>query len=141
MSLEDNKAVIRKFFEKANKEERTPVEMCAEGFIAHIGAIPVMDLKAFQGFQVAYYKAFSDSVTVLEDLVAEGDRVAWRGFTKTTHSNDYMGIQASGKQIVVPIIGIARLIDGKIAEWWNSPDRLSWMQQIGALPEFGKAKN
>ncbi|MFE3846262.1 ester cyclase [Thermoplasmatota archaeon] len=41
---------------------------------------------------------------------------------------------ASGKQIAVPVIGIAQLVDGKIAEWWNFTDRLSWMQQIGAIP-------
>ncbi|NTW73052.1 MAG: ester cyclase [Eubacteriaceae bacterium] len=35
--------------------------------------------------------------------------------------------------MVVPVIGMARVVDGKIAEWWNSPDRLSWMQQIGAV--------
>jgi hypothetical protein len=39
----------------------------------------------------------------------------------------------------VPVIGIARLADGKVAEWWNSPDRLSWMQQIGAVAGPGKA--
>jgi predicted ester cyclase len=49
-----------------------------------------------------------------------------------------MGVPATDKRIIVPIIGFAKIINGKIAEWWNSPDRLSWMQQIDALPEFGK---
>jgi len=51
-----------------------------------------------------------------------------------------MGISASGKQISVPVIGFAQLAQGKIAEWWNSPDRLSWMQQIGALPMPDQAR-
>ena len=66
--------------------------------------------------------------------LAEGDRVAFRGVVRATHTAEFMGIPASGKQIVVPVIGIAQLARGKIAEWWNSPDRLSWMQQIGAIP-------
>jgi predicted ester cyclase len=50
-----------------------------------------------------------------------------------------MGVPPTGKQFVVPVIGFAKITQGKIAEWWNYPDRLSWMQQIGALPEFGKS--
>jgi len=29
---------------------------------------------------------------------------------------------------------MAQISGGKVIEWWNSPDRLSWMQQIGAIP-------
>jgi len=132
--LEENKAIVRNFFEKSNGEGRTPVELCAPGFTAHIGGIPAMNLQAFQQWQARYYAAFSDTSITIEDMVAEGDRVAWRGVTRVVHTAEFMGTPATGKQIVVPVIGMARLAGGKIAEWWNSPDRLSWMQQIGAVP-------
>ena len=132
--LEENKALVRGFFEKGNREERTPVELCAPGFIAHIGGFPAMDLQAFQQYQAAYFASFSDTSITIEDMVAEGDRVAFRGVVRATHSAEFMGFPASGKQIVVPVFGIAQITEGKIAEWWNSPDRLSWMQQIGAVP-------
>ncbi len=93
-----------------------------------------MNLQTFQQFQTRYFAAFPDSRITIEDMVAEGDRVAFRGVVKATHAAEFMGIPASGKQIAVPVIGIAQLTDGKVAEWWNSPDRLSWMQQIGAIP-------
>jgi predicted ester cyclase len=93
-----------------------------------------MDLQGFQQYQAAYYSGFSDTGIAIEDMVSEGDRVAFRGVVRATHKAEFMGIPASGKQVVVPVIGIALLAEGKIAEWWNSPDRLSWMQQIGALP-------
>ena len=86
-----------------------------------------------------YYAGFSGSRITIEDMVAEGDRVAFRGVVQDIHTGEFMGIPGSGKQIIVPVIGFARLAEGKIVEWWNSPDRLSWMQQIGALPELGKA--
>ncbi|MHA1924574.1 MAG: ester cyclase [Candidatus Thorarchaeota archaeon] len=132
--LEENKTLVRGFFEKANSEERTPVELCASGFTAHIGGYPAMDLQAFQQYQETYFASFSDTSMNIEDMVAEGDRVAFRGVVRTTHSAEFMGIPASGKQIEVPVFGIAQIAEGKIAEWWNSPDRLSWMQQIGAIP-------
>jgi len=133
MSVE-NKALVRDFLENGNREERTPVELCAPGFTAHIGASPAMDLQAFQKYQVTYFASFSDSRIAIEDMIAEGDKVAFRGVVRTVHTAEFMGIPASGKHITVPVIGIAQLAEGKIVEWWNSPDRLSWMQQIGAIP-------
>ncbi len=132
--LEENKALVRRFFEKTNSEERTAVELCGPGFIAHIGGNPAMDLQAFQQYQKAYFASFSDTSMTIEDIIAEGDRVAFRGVVRATHSAEFRGIPASGKQVVVPVIGMAQITEGKIAEWWNSPDRLSWMQQIGAIP-------
>jgi predicted ester cyclase len=132
--LEENKTLVRRFFEKGNSEEKTPVELCAPGFTAHIGGYPAMDLQAFQQYQVTYFASFSDTNITIEDMVAEGDRVAFRGVVRTTHSAEFMGISASGKQIAVSVFGIAQIVEGKIAKWWNSPDRLSWMQQIGAIP-------
>ena len=140
--LEENKALVRKFFEKANSNKVTPVEMCAKDFTAHIGGALPLDLQAFQCYQENFYASFSETETIIEDLIAEGDRVAFRGFVRSVHTAEFMGFPATGKEIVVPIIGFAKIAQGKIAEWWNSPDRLSWMQQIVELPELGKlAKN
>jgi steroid delta-isomerase-like uncharacterized protein len=133
MPLEENKAIIRNFFDKANREGRTADEFCAPGFVAHIGGIPAMNLQAFQEWQARYFAAFSETRITIEDMLAEDNKVAWRGMTTAIHKAEFMGTPASGKQIVVPVIGIARLADGKVTEWWNSPDRLSWMQQIGAV--------
>ena len=73
-------------------------------------------------------------------MIAEGDRVAFRGFVRTVHTAKFMGVPATGKQIVVPIMGVAKIVNGKISEWWNSPNRLSWMQQICAIPEFDQSE-
>lgn len=134
MSLEDNKTLVRTFLEKSNRERRTLVELCVSDATFHIGGTPTMNLHAFQQFQTMYFAAFPDSRITIEDMIAEGDRVAFRGVVRATHVAEFSGTPASGKQITVPVIGIAKLIDGKVAEWWNSPDRLSWMQQIGAIP-------
>jgi hypothetical protein len=78
MSLEDNKALVRTFLIQSNKERRTLVELCAPGITFHIGGTPAMDLQAFQHFQARYYAAFPDSQVTIEEMVAEGDRVAFR---------------------------------------------------------------
>ena len=131
--LEENKALVRDFLMKSNKEGRTIVEFCVPNFTAHIGASPTMNLQEFQKFQTNYYASFSESQITLEDMIAEGDKVAFRGVVRAVHTGEFNGIPASGKSVTVPVIGMAKIVDGKIVEWWNSPDRLSWMQQIGAV--------
>ena len=131
---EQNKAIVKDFFDIANKEMRTPVELCTPDFTAHIGGYPEMDLQTFQQYQKKYYAAFSNTSITIEDMIAEDNRVAFRGVVQATHTSEFNNIPASGKQIKVPIIGIAHLFNGRIAKWWNLPDRLSWMQQIGAIP-------
>lgn len=140
MTLEENKALVISFFKKANHYKKTPKEMCTKDFIAHIVGSKTFNLQAFESYQTNYYSSFSNTRTVIEDLIAEGDRVAFRGYVKSIHTSEFMGVPAKGKQIIVPIFGFAKIINGKISEWWNSPDRLSWMQQIGALPKSSKVK-
>jgi predicted ester cyclase len=45
-----------------------------------------------------------------------------------------MGVPASGHQISVVGVGVMRVANGTVAEFWVSPDRMTLMQQIGALP-------
>jgi hypothetical protein len=45
-----------------------------------------------------------------------------------------MGVPASGRHFSAVGAGVVRVLDGKVTEFWVSPDRTSIMQQIGALP-------
>lgn len=73
MLLEENKTLVRRFFEKANNDKGTPVNMCANDFIAHIVGRSPLDLQAFQQYQTNYYASFSDIETIIEDLIAKGE--------------------------------------------------------------------
>lgn len=90
-----------------------------------------MNLEDFIKFQNDYYKCFTRNSISIEEIIQEGSLVAFRGVVNAVHTDEFMGMPASNREIIVPVIGIARLKEGKIYEWWNSPDRLSWMQQIG----------
>ena len=71
--LEENKALVRSFFKKANQDNGTATEMCANDFSAHIVGQPPLNLEAFERYQEKYYTSFSDTETIIEDLIAEGD--------------------------------------------------------------------
>src|SRR4029453_10656219 len=106
---EANKALVRAFFERADREERIPESLCAPGFTAHIGGSSRMDLEAFQQFVGAFYAGFTGFIHDIEDMVVEDDMVAFRAVARATHTEAFMGIPASGKKIAVPTIGMARI--------------------------------
>jgi hypothetical protein len=67
---------------------------------------------------------FSDIKHVAEDLVVEGDRVAFRTRLKMTHTEEFVGVVSGDIQISVVEMGIKRIAKGKIAEMWGLLDTL-----------------
>lgn len=116
-----NKEIVKRFLEQSLAERRTVEELCASGFKAHVGAVEVMDMEGFKKFQDAYYRSFTDNSIEIGEIIQEGNLVAFRGITRSRHTAEYMGVPASGREIEVPVIGMAKLKEGKIFEWWNSP--------------------
>jgi steroid delta-isomerase-like uncharacterized protein len=78
--------------------------------------------------------AFADASSTIDDLIAEGDKVAWRWTFRGTHQGTLMGNPATGKTITFVGITIDRLAGGKIVERWNQADMLGLMQQLGVIP-------
>jgi steroid delta-isomerase-like uncharacterized protein len=70
----------------------------------------------------------------VEDMVAEGDKLAVRWTVQGTHRRELLGIPSTGKHVRFSGISIYRLAEGKIAEQWEQWDRLPLLQQLGVLP-------
>lgn len=68
---------------------------------------------------------------IVEDLIAEGDKVAGRITAYGKHEGDLFGIPATGKEIWVTGMAIWRIADGKIVEHWHETDQLGLLQQLG----------
>jgi steroid delta-isomerase-like uncharacterized protein len=79
-------------------------------------------------------KAFPDMQVKLEDILAEGDKVACRWTATATHKGEFMGIPATNKQVTITGIHIDRIAGGKIVEPWNYSDMMEVMQQLGMKP-------
>jgi steroid delta-isomerase-like uncharacterized protein len=77
------------------------------------------------------FDAFPDFQMAVEDTIVEGDKVVTRVRATGTHRGEFMGIPATGNRIEVPLIDIARVRDGKIAEHWGVMDSAAMMQQLG----------
>jgi predicted ester cyclase len=131
---EENKALVRKFFDLLVREGRAPEELMVPDFLYHVPGVPPLDIEAVNQRTSALAAAFSDISRTLEDMVAEGDKVAFRSSIEMTHTGEYMGIEGAGTQISFTEIGIMRIASGNVAEMWALSDSVGFMQQIGAMP-------
>ena len=67
----------------------------------------------------------------LEELIAEGDMVAARGWMRGAHLGTFMGIPPTGKEVKVPIYITYRIVGGKIVDHWMMMDSAVLMEQLG----------
>ena len=74
--------------------------------------------------------AFSDTHATLEDIFAEGDRVAYRLTIRGTHTGEFLGVPASGREVAVSFIAIVRVVDGKVVEEWGGLDQPDLIRQM-----------
>jgi steroid delta-isomerase-like uncharacterized protein len=89
-------------------------------------------LKAFASTLRA---AFPDWHSTVEEILVDGDRVVERWTGRGTHRGEFQGISPTGKMVAVPGVVFYRIAGGKIAEFRGQFDRMSLMQQLGAIPD------
>ena len=139
MSTEANKAVVRRWFQAFNDRD-LPAEEAARSadFAAHVPGAPApLDGEGWKSFTAAFFAGFPDFRLVLEDMLAEGDRVAARWTFCGTHAGEFLGIAPTGKPVSMSAIEVNRVADGKVVEHWVALDQLGLLQQLGAIPAPG----
>lgn len=138
MTTAENKGLVRREYEQGVNPKNFGVrdEVLANNFVAHFpGHEPIQGIEAFRQFTSAFFTAFPDLQTTIEDLMAEGDRVAVRQTWRGTHSASFQGIPPTGKRITFTSIEIYRVASGKLAEEWVELDVFGLLQQLGAIPQ------
>jgi steroid delta-isomerase-like uncharacterized protein len=134
---ENNKAVIRKFLEEVINQNRMDraTDLVAEDFV-ELDPLPGQrqgreGLKEVLGMMRA---AFPDIHWVVEEMVAEGDKVVTRFTWTGTHRGSFLGIPATGKSVSVKGVVIDQLAGGKMSASQMLMDSLGMMQQLGVIP-------
>ena len=84
--------------------------------------------------------AFSHLHFVIEDMIAEGDRVAARYSVDGTHAAGSIGVAPTRKKVTWTAIVIFGCTGGKITELRVNEDSLGRLQQIGAIPPLGEGE-
>ena len=143
MTVEENKAVVKKFIERMSKGDTSALDELVTGnYVFHeMGAGRDINKEALKQGVANTLAAFPDNTTTIEDMIAEGDKVSLRTTVRGTQTGKYQNIAPTGKSVTFSRFVIHRLEDGKITETWRLADRLGLYQQLGALPpteEIGK---
>jgi predicted ester cyclase len=91
----------------------------------------------FKQFATMFRNAFPDLHITVEDMIAEGDKVATRETLRGTHKGDLMGIAATGKKVTFSGTVIIRFAGGKEVEAFGVTDMFAMYQQLGLAPPIG----
>ncbi len=79
----------------------------------------------------AFREGFPDAQITIEQMIAEGDTVAFRFVLQGTHLSTFAGFPPTGKEAVLTGVDFIRLAEGKMIELWSTQDTFSWAQQLG----------
>jgi steroid delta-isomerase-like uncharacterized protein len=136
MSIEENKAVVRRFFEELLSTDNLAVadELLSPDFRFYFAGSPdPMGLARYKEFLAARRAAFPDRRFVVEDMIAEGEKVSARFTMRGTHKGELRGIAPSGTEVTMTGIDMIRVADGKMVEDRVEVDQLGMMRQLGAI--------
>lgn len=113
MSIEENKAIIRRLVEGGVNQGRLDVfdELFAPDFVDRSTQEQVPGPEGVKQFFLAVRTDFPDLRVSIDDLIAEGDRIVIR----TT----WRGTRPSGQPSTRTMIQIFRIAGGKFVEEWN----------------------
>ena len=114
-------------------------EIFATNFVNYDPVHPwVSDIESYKQFVAMCRIEWPDHHVTIEDMVAEGDKIACRWTTTATHEGGAFGIPKTGKQMTWTGMTIYRFVDGKIVESWWCMDALGIQQQFGLIPPLVK---
>jgi predicted ester cyclase len=143
MSVEANEALVRRAVEAFNGDDGAAVDdLFALNYVDHDrsrAGLPVGPAGVKQAWGMLR-AAFPDLRVTIEEVIAEGDRVAVRGVIRGTHRGDLMGIPPTGKAVTMALIDINRIEGGQLVERWGEADTLGLLQQLGVIPAPGQGR-
>jgi steroid delta-isomerase-like uncharacterized protein len=144
MVTQDNATLARRLQEEVFAQGAADVAeaILAPDFQWHAPNLPPdvsPDREGIKRYAAMLHTAYPDVRFTYEQTIAEGDKVVTYWTARATQQGPLMTIPATGRPIMVTGIDIFRIVDGRIAELWESWDQLGMLQQLGAIPQMAAA--
>ncbi len=141
--LEENKALARRWFDEVwNRHDESAIERMFHAQAKSHG-LPTPDGKPagreeFKQVYRTFLGAFPDMRVVVDDVIAEGDRVAIRWTATMTHTGDDLGFPATGRPVTLQGSSFIVVKDGQIREGWNQMDLQGTIQSLKNAAEAAR---
>jgi steroid delta-isomerase-like uncharacterized protein len=137
MSAKENKEIVRRFWGVWEEGNIGLVdELVGPDYVNHNPGMPNQP-EGPEGIKVVvsmFRAGMLDLRVVIEDVIAEGDKVMMRYRIEGTHEGELFGVPPTGRRVSIESITVERVSGGKIREHWRVTDTLDMMQQLGAIP-------
>jgi steroid delta-isomerase-like uncharacterized protein len=131
MSLEANKAIVRRWIEVYNTHNLDSFdEFIAPEYVDHTNKV---DKEGLRQLFIMGFTGFPDWHETIEDIIAEGDKVWIRVSYTGTHTGDFMGVAPTGKKVTMTGVDIYRIENGKLVEYWHVSDQMNFNVQLGLI--------
>lgn len=137
MTIEANKLIMNRFTDFINTASKElAAELISPNAIFYVPGRPepMSGPTGYLEIISMMRSGFPDIQWTLEEMIAEGDKVAARFTMRGTHQGAFFGVPPTGKKISVKAMNFYRLSGEQIVEEHGQPDLLSLLQQIGAVP-------
>jgi steroid delta-isomerase-like uncharacterized protein len=133
---EQSKALVRDQF-YGSAVDRGDFSLINELFASHCafyaaGSSEPVDRETFKQY-LAMFRAALGFHHVIDDQIAEGNKVVTRWTVHGTHEGEFQGRAPTGNPVLYSGVSIFRFTDGKIDEVWSSFDELGLLRQVGVL--------
>jgi predicted SnoaL-like aldol condensation-catalyzing enzyme len=133
--LEANKNLVRRFIDEVFVAGRPEAidELVAPEFVSHSFGITEDGPAQLKAATERVHAGLEHVEFLVEDLVAEGDRLAVRLLSSARPTGEFMGVpDAAGMRYSIGEMHFFRIADGRIAEHWHQHDALGLTKQLGA---------
>lgn len=132
-----NKTVVRRLLELYNDADWDGLGDVMSADYVHHNNGATMTLAQFRRGAAWVRAGIPDFRIEIEDLLADGDRVAARGIGRGTHLGSLFGETPTSRPVTLHITVIYRLEDGRVAEDWEAMDEHDLRRQVGAVAPGG----
>ncbi len=133
MTNEQNKAVVRRFWKAFEANDSVTLnELWSSDFTAQNPSSPdPLNRQMFLQTVNMFNAAFSDRQFTVEELIAEGEKVATRVTMRAVHTGNWQGFPATGKPFAATVLTIEHVKNEQIADRWFSFDGARVLRELG----------
>ena len=131
---EENKALIRRFVsEVINKANIDAIDEFVSPDFIELDPLPGQEhgREGLKEKVSTMLEAFPGQQWVIQEQIAEGDKVVTRFMWAGTHQKEFLGVPATGKDVIVSGIEIDRVVNGQLVESQLLMDIMGLMLQLG----------
>jgi steroid delta-isomerase-like uncharacterized protein len=138
MSSEESKELVLRWFAELDRGNLDVVdELIAADYVDHNPALPNLPRgrEGVRQYVRILKTAFPDAVHIIDDVIAEDNKVMTRVTARGTFLGDCIGYHPTGRVVEISGIAVHRIENGRLIEHWAHADMAGFMHQLGATTD------